>query len=123
MQIQINTDHNIEGHQALSSRVSGIVEEALSRFSEHITQVDVHLSDENSNKKDGYDAMRCVVEAHLEGHQPIAVTDQATTLDKAVAGAADKLARLIENTLGRLHDRESRRTDPALPEPEFTELV
>jgi len=107
MQIQFNTDHNIEGHQALSTRVSSTVEEALSRFSEHITQVDVHLSDENSNKKHGYVAMRCMIEAHLEGRQPIAVTDQAATLDKAVAGAADTLAHIIENTLGRRHDRES----------------
>lgn len=120
MQIQINTDHNIEGHQALSTQVSDIVENALSRFSEQITQVDVHLSDENSNKKSGHNDMRCLIEAHLEGRQPMAVTDQADTLDKAVAGATDKLTRLIESTLGRQHDRESRRTDPSLPEPEFT---
>jgi ribosomal subunit interface protein len=117
MQIQIITDHNIEGNEALTAQVSGVVENALSRFSEHITQVDVHLSDENSNKKRGYDDMRCVIEAHLEGRQPIAVTAQATTLDQAVAGAAEKLTRLIESTLGRRHDRESRRTDPPLSEP------
>jgi ribosomal subunit interface protein len=119
MQIQINTDHNIEGHQALSVEVSSVVENALSRFSKHITQVDVHLSDENSNKKGGHDDMRCLIETHLEGRQPIAVSDQADTLDKAVAGATDKLAHLIENTLERQHERESHRTDPSLPEPEF----
>ena len=32
MQIQINTDHNIEGHEALAAQVSGVVENALSRF-------------------------------------------------------------------------------------------
>ena len=63
MQIQINTDHNIEGHQALVTQVSGVVENALSRFSEHITQVDVHLSDENSDKKGGHDDIRCMIEA------------------------------------------------------------
>jgi ribosomal subunit interface protein len=120
MQIQINTDHNIEGHQALAAQVSGVVENALSRFSEHITQVDVHLSDENSNKKGGYNDMRCMIEAHLEGRQPIAVTHQATTLDQAVDGAVDKLTNLIESTLGRLHDQQIRRTDPPLPEPELT---
>jgi len=114
MQIQINTDHNIEGHEALAARVSGVIENALSRFSDHITLVNVHLSDENSDKKDGYDDMRCMIEAHLEGRQPIAVTHQATILDEAVDGAADKLANLIESTLGRLHDQELRRTDPPL---------
>ena len=113
MQIQINTDHNIAGHQALVNQVSGVVENVLSRFSDHITQVDVHLSDENSDKKNGYDEMRCKIEAHLEGRQPIAVTDQANTLELAVEGAAHKLASLIESTLVRMHDKERLRSDPS----------
>jgi ribosome-associated translation inhibitor RaiA len=121
MQIQINTDHNIEGHEALDARVSGVVENALSRFSEHITHVEVHLSDENSDKKGGHDDMRCMMEARLEGRHSIAVTHQATTLDEAIDGAADKLVNLIESTLGRLHDQELRRTDPPVSEPKFTE--
>ena len=112
MQIQINTDHNIEGHEALAAQVSGVVESALSRFSDHITRVEVHLSDENSDKKGGHDDMRCMMEARLEGRQPIAVTHQAATLDQAVDGAADKLARLIESTLGRLRDQRVTGTDP-----------
>ena len=117
MQIQIITDHNIEGHQALVTQVSGVVENALSRFSEHITQVDVHLSDENSSKKGGYNDFRCKIEAHLEGRQPIAVTHQANTLDQAVEGAADKLVNMIESTLERIRDQELHRTDPRVPEP------
>lgn len=115
MQIQINTDHNIEGNEALAARVSGVIENALGHFSDHITRVEVHLSDENSNKKDGYENMRCMIEVRLEGRQPIAVTHQSTTLDEAVDGAADKLSNLIETTLGRLKRQESRRTDPPLP--------
>ena len=115
MQIQINTDRNIEGDEALAARVSGVVEGALSRMSDHITRVEVHLSDESSDKKSGNDDMRCMMEARLEGRQPIAVTDQAATLDQAVDGAADKLARLIESTLGRLRDQRSHRTDPPPP--------
>jgi hypothetical protein len=57
------------------------------------------------------------MEARLEGRQPVAVTHQAASMDQAVEGAAHKLARLIENTLGRLHDQASRRTDPPPPEP------
>ena len=115
MQIQINTDRNIAGHEALGAQVSGVVENALSRISDHITRVEVHLSDENSDKKGGNDNMRCVIEARLEGRQPIAVTHQAATLDQAVDGAAGKLSRLIESTLGRLRDQKSRRTDPPPP--------
>jgi ribosome-associated translation inhibitor RaiA len=123
MQIQINTDHNIEGHEALATKVRGVIENGLSRFSDDITRVEVHLSDENSDKKDGYDNMRCMLEARLEGLQPIAVTHQATTLDEAVDGAADKLTNLIETTLGRLQHQESRRTDPPLTDTESRETL
>ena len=121
MQIQVNTGHNIEGHKALAAQVSGVVESALSRFSDHITRVEVHLSDENSDKKVGHDAMRCMMEARLEGRQPIAVTHHAATLDEAVDGAADKLSRLIENTVGRQREQQRRRTDPD-PSPPESEL-
>ncbi len=116
MQVQINTGHNIEGHEALSAHVSGIVEHALDRISEHITRVEVHITDENGDKS-GPNDKRCVMEGRLEGRQPVAVTYQAATLDQAVEGAAHKLARLIESTLGRLHDQASHRTDPPPPEP------
>lgn len=114
MQIQINTDHNIEGNEALAAQVRGIVKSALSRISEHITRVEVHLSDESSHKSTQNDK-RCMMEARLEGHQPIAVTHQAATLDQAVDGAADKLTKLIESTIERLHDQERHRTDPPPP--------
>ena len=123
MQIQIHTDHNIEGHEALVAQVTGVVENALSRFSEHITHVEVHLSDENSDKKGGYNDLRCMMEARLEGRHSIAITHQATTLDEAVDGAIDKLANLIESTLERQHDQELSRTDPPVSEPKFTKLT
>jgi len=116
MEIQINTDHNIEGHQAMTTSVSGRVESALSRFSANITRVEVHLSDESSHQHSRSDK-RCMMEARLEGRQPLAVTHEAETLDQAIGGASDKLTRLIENTLGRLRDQRSRRADSFPPGP------
>jgi len=113
MHIQINTDGNIEGHEALATQVSSEVESALKHVSDHITRVEVHLSDENSDKKGGNDDMRCMMEARLEGRQPIAVTHHAATVDQAVDGAAGKLTRVIESTLGRLRDQKRARTDPS----------
>jgi ribosome-associated translation inhibitor RaiA len=78
------------------------------------------LTDE-SGSKSGKNDKRCMMEARLEGRQPIAVTDEAATLDLAVDGAADKLARLIEHTLGRLHDQRNHRTDPSPHEPTLTD--
>ncbi len=123
MHIQINTDHNIEGREALADQFRGVVESALSRFSEQITRVEVHVSDENSDKKGGHDKMRCMMEARIEGRQPIAVTHHASTLDEAIEGAAGKLTRLIEHTLGRQGEQQSHRTDPdpSPPEPEIEE--
>ena len=101
MLIQVNTDNHITGREALTSRVEATVESALTRFSERITRVEVHLSDENG-RKSGPDDKRCVMEARLEGRQPVAVTHIAATLDEAVSGAADKLTSALDSTLGRL---------------------
>ncbi|PZO55730.1 MAG: ribosomal subunit interface protein [Phormidesmis priestleyi] len=113
MQIQIRTDHNIEGHEALADEVSSVVEDALSGVSDRITSVDVHLSNQNSEQEDGNDSLRCMIEARLESHQPIAITHQAATLNEAVDGAADKLTRRIDHLVGRLKHQEDHRTDRA----------
>ncbi|MDA8413043.1 MAG: HPF/RaiA family ribosome-associated protein [Desulfobacteraceae bacterium] len=112
MQIHINTDRNIEGREALAAHISSEIEQALSRFNEKITRVEVHLSDENSDKKGGKDDLKCVMEARLEGRQPLAATHQATTLEQAFNGAADKLTRLIESTLGRSGNQRGHRAGP-----------
>lgn len=103
MKIQINTDNNIEGSDELTQQTQVAVESALERFSQRITRVEVHLSDENSSRKGGTDK-RCVMEARLEGMQPVAVTDQAENMEQAVNGAADKLEKLLDHELGRLSD-------------------
>jgi ribosomal subunit interface protein len=100
MKIQINTDNNIEGGEELTQQTQAVVESALERFAQQITRVEVHLSDENSSHKGGSDK-RCVIEARLEGMQPVAVTDQAEHMEQAVNGAADKLEKLIDHALGR----------------------
>jgi ribosome-associated translation inhibitor RaiA len=100
MQIQINTDHNVDGREAVAAYVRGIVEDALTHYSDQITRVEVHLSDQNG-KRSGPDDKRCVMEVRVEGRQPIAVTDDAATLELAVDGAAGKLKRSLESTLER----------------------
>ena len=100
MKIQVNTDHNIEGSESFSDHVTTTVSDALDRFSEHVTRVEVHISDQNS-EKGGVDDKRCAMEARLEGRQPIAVTHQAASLNLAVHGAVVKLKHMIESILGR----------------------
>jgi len=83
MQIELSTDGNIDGRDALATQIDEVVKNALSRFSDQITRVEVHLSDQNSDKKGGDDDMRCMMEARLEGRKPIAVTNHAATVDQA----------------------------------------
>lgn len=103
MHIQLNTDNNIEGREALAAHVEGVVESALGRFKSQITRVEVHLSDQNSDKA-GQDDKRCLMEVRLQGRKPSAVSHSAATLDQAIDGAAEKLKRSIESTLERLQD-------------------
>jgi hypothetical protein len=101
MNIQVNTDKNITGTETLVGFVRDQIQNSLSNFNDKITRVEVHLGDENSHKEGSRDK-RCMIEARLERLQPIAVTEQADTIEQAVAGAAGKIKRAIQNSIGKL---------------------
>ena len=116
MQIQVNTDHNIEGGgESLSIWAESEVKRGLSHHAEHITRVEVHLGDE-IGRKGSLSEKRCVMEARLQGRVPMAVTHHAESLNQAVTGAADKLNRMIESALGRAARSET--TKPELTSTE-----
>jgi len=58
MRIQVNTDRHIKGHKALATSVRATPESALSRFSDQITRVEVHVNDENGDKRGQNDKTR-----------------------------------------------------------------
>jgi hypothetical protein len=103
MQFQVNTDHNIEGREALAARVEAVVTAALVPFSAHLTRVEVHISDENA-RKSGQRDKRCMIEARPENQKPVAVTHEAPSVDEACTGAAKKLRSLLKTHFGKLHD-------------------
>ena len=105
MKIQINTDNNIPGQEALAHSVEAILEQVLARFSDQITRIEVHLSDENSAAKSGMADNRCLLEVRLAGRQPASVSEQAQTVDQAVRGAAHKMVSSLESALGKLGKR------------------
>jgi ribosome-associated translation inhibitor RaiA len=78
-----------------------LLTQELSRVSEHISRLEVHLSDENGSKH-GQNDKRCMIEARLEGRQPIAVTAHAHTHEQSVSEACDKLKNSLSTILGRL---------------------
>ena len=99
MQIQLNTDRTFEGNEAREQWTRGVVENALQRFADNATRVEVHLSHDNG--KSGAQDQRCTMEARLAGLAPVAVTHHAEQVDAAVNGAAQKLARALEHAQGR----------------------
>ena len=101
MIIQINTDKNVSVHEAFEDQLDSLLSEELSRFSENITRLEVHFSDENGNKQ-GQNDKRCLLEARIEGRQPIAVTDNADDYETAVRGAIEKLKASMDTIFGKL---------------------
>jgi len=101
MIIQINTDKNITGSEKLTAYLESTVSGALTRFSDKISRLEVHLSDENSHKE-GLNDKRCMLEARIEGMQPIAVTNQDGTMEQAIDGAIEKLKASLQTILGKL---------------------
>jgi len=118
MNIKINTGHNIQSNETLIAKFSSTIESSLNRMSDHITNVEVHLKDEDG-KKNGKNDKRCMIEAHLEGRQPIVVTDHADTLNQALNGAIDKLISMIESIHGRQRDQRISQTEQSEPEIKF----
>ncbi len=101
MQILVNSDHHIVGSEELARRIEETVTRAVGHFSERITRIEVHVGDVNSHKLGERDK-RCLMEARLSGLKPIAVSHRAATLPEAIGGAAEKLERTLDRTLGRL---------------------
>ena len=105
MIIQVNTDHKIDGSERLTEYVKELINGSLSRFTSHLTRIEVHITEDGAHKG-GQGNKKCVLEARVEGMQPIAVTEHAETADLAVKGGLDKLKAALSSIMGKLNDRE-----------------
>lgn len=103
MKIQFNTDKTVNGDERHQDFFTELIPKELDRYQSHITRIEVHIKDQNG-KKEGRNDITCVLEARLEGRQPIAVSDQADTSELAVSGAIEKLKASLETILGRLQN-------------------
>lgn len=101
MLIQFNTDNHIESRERMEAYWTSVLETSLKRFEDHITRLEVHLGDENSDKF-GTNDKRCTIEARLSGKPPIAVVNHADTIEKAVSGATDKMKRVLDTTFDKM---------------------
>ena len=103
MHIQVNTDNNIAGREDVVRFVEGVLESKLGPVSGAITRIEVHLQDQNADKS-GPDDKRCMVEARLQGRQPVSATDTADNLQSAVTGAVDKLRNVLDRAIGKARE-------------------
>ncbi|QOV92561.1 HPF/RaiA family ribosome-associated protein [Humisphaera borealis] len=107
MQVQVNTDHNVKGSEALELHVQSTVDASLGRFGDKITRVEIHLSDDNGSKSKG-DDKRCLLEARPAGMKPLVVTHVGGTINEAVGGAVDKMKKLLDSTFAKRRDPQGR---------------
>jgi len=94
MQVQINTDKNIDGNERLENYITSEIKTTLSRFEDKITRLEIHFGDENSDKFSERDK-RCMIEARIEKVAPIAVTEYSDTVEKAFHGALGKIKKSL----------------------------
>ena len=102
MHIEINTDNHIRNDESVERHVRQALDGTLNRFADQVTRVEVHLHDNNAERRGGRDK-HCLLEAKLEGRPPVACSDEADSLAAAITGAAKKLQRRLDHDLGRLH--------------------
>lgn len=107
MQIQVHTNDHIQGGESLVQWVQDEAAAKLARFREHVTRVEVFLSDVDG-AKGGVADKRCVIEARPNGRQSVAASAEAAKVADAVAAALDKLVRALGDDITRAKDRQGR---------------
>jgi ribosome-associated translation inhibitor RaiA len=118
MKVQVNTSNDIENKDALEGWASEYLNQQLARFEQDITSIEVQMTDENHSPKGGGIDKRCMMEARVNGHAPIAVTNYAPDQNLAFRGAADKLSHALDHAFGKLDRREHRVRDTIRRDPE-----
>jgi ribosome-associated translation inhibitor RaiA len=101
MTIQFNTDNNLTMHEEFRDKLKNLLSEELGRFSENISRLEVHFSDQNSHKAGQHDK-KCLIEARVQGRLPIAVSADADNYELAIEAAIDKLKSSLQTIFGQM---------------------
>jgi hypothetical protein len=98
MQIQLNTDHHIQGNEAMEARVDSLITQHLERFFPYLTRIEVHLADTNGGKGGGQDK-QCAIEARISNGPPVGVSQLDETEEKAIHGACEKMRSMLDSSI------------------------
>ena len=103
MIIQLNTDKNLTIHSEYEAQITEKLNKDLDRYSEYISRIEVHMSDENGSKA-GVNDKKCLLEARIEGKQPVAASDLGDTYDLALKGATEKLKSALNTIVSKMQE-------------------
>ncbi|HUG46342.1 MAG TPA: HPF/RaiA family ribosome-associated protein [Sphingomicrobium sp.] len=105
MQFMFNSDNQTALGSDTAEKVEALVEARLGRISDRLTRVEVHVSDVDGPRNGG-DDKKCAIEIRPNGMRPITASDQASTVEAAVGGAADKVLKAFERQIGKATSRK-----------------
>lgn len=100
MQIHVNTDNHIDGHEALQARVEEMIQQYLGHHATSLTRIEAYLSDANSTKP-GEQDKQCSLEARPTGADPVAASHKDENMEGAIRGACQKLRKQLEELAER----------------------
>lgn len=103
MIIQLHAGRSLNIHEEYALKLNGLVSRELDRFTELLTRVELHLSDENAQRKTKEDK-KCTIEAKLKSKHPVAVSDHGDTYDNAISGAIHKLKASLNTVVGKMQN-------------------
>ncbi len=102
MQVIINSDNQVDLNQQTIEQWQTEIATSLQRFSDWVTRVEVHVTDENSDSKGGSDDIRCLMEARPANRQPVSIEVRAASLEQAISDSIQTMNR----RLGTILDKE-----------------
>ncbi len=104
MDIIINTDHSLDSSDKMISYFKEEITKELKNFSDIITRVELHITDENGPKTN-LDNIKCKIEARLKGRQPLVVSGKADKVEKAISSCTSKMKSVLNTKVGKLSNR------------------
>ena len=110
MQVIINSDNQVDVDKDFVSHWQGEITYSLQRFSDWITRVEVHLTDENSKSKGGDDDIRCLLEARPADRKPVSVEVRGQSAEHALTDGISTLNRRLGTLLDKSRTQKRKAT-------------
>ena len=73
----------------------------LQHLTDHVTRLEVHLSDQNADKA-GPDDIQCKIEVRIKQLKPITVVSKGDKKEVAIDVAMSKIKASLTTTIGKL---------------------